>query len=127
MKELQELFNEVKKKFPEINAKLIKGEIISIMASRPFGKNIIYNSANLKKYNFSELALKGLLAHELAHKIQAKRAGIIEKIKVFLYQKFKLFNNKEEGERIEREADKIAMSKGFKKEIKTFYKEKYGK
>ena len=111
------IFEEVKKSFPEIKAKLKSFNSQSFMASRPFGNYIFYDKRQLNKYKFSKLALRGILAHELAHKIQAKKAGFIEKIMVFTHQKFRLFDNPNKKRELEREADTIAVKMGFGKEL----------
>ncbi|MCD4759370.1 hypothetical protein K8R33_00595 [archaeon] len=120
---IKKLFKEVKKSFPELKIKMLPGRANSFMVSRPFGDKIYYNKKKFGQYKFSDTAIKGIIAHELAHKTQAKKANIFEKTKILLNQKFSIFNNLKEEMKIEREADKIVIKRGYGKELIQFYKE----
>jgi len=117
--DIQKLFDEVKLSFPEVKSKLISFNKESFMLSSPLTGNIYYDPNQIKKYNFSEKALKGILAHELSHQIDYKTKSIFLR----LFFKFKYINNIKFKKQIEREADKIAIQRGFGEELKQFLKE----
>lgn len=126
---IEETFREVKKAFPDVKAKMSPARISSFMVSRPFGARILYSKEQLKRYNFSNTALKGVIAHELAHKVQAKKAHFMEKLLVLFFQRFKyvrkllILCRSDKNKDIERDADKIAVERGFGDELIRFIKE----
>jgi len=115
---IKEIFNDVKKHFPEVHANLKQFNNKSFMKSSPLTKNIYYNKKQLEKFKFSKMAIKGALAHELAHKIAYKNMNFLERILFKFKYKNMNFRKKEE-----READIIAVKKGFGKELIKLFKE----
>ncbi len=117
--ELLELFVEVKKKYPEVQARLRPFDKPSFMFSSPLTKNIYYNKKQLDTYCFSPTALKGALAHELAHKVQWRQHSFLWRLLlVNRYKKNAAFRRE-----IEREADIIAVKRGFGRELLQLIKE----
>ncbi len=88
---------------------------------RPFSGNIIFIDPSKLK-NISDLELRGLLAHEISHLIQYKDKNnfqmVIFGLKYLISDNFKLTT--------EREAETIAIERGFAKELLAFleFKEK---
>jgi hypothetical protein len=116
---IESLFNEVKKSFPEINARIKPFDKKSFMFSSPYSKNIYYNSKQLKDFKFSDIALKGALAHELSHKVDYKKMNIFQVLIIkSRYKKDANFKKK-----IECNADKIAIERGFGEELIQLMKE----
>jgi len=127
---INKLFLEVKKSFSEINSKIKPFNKKSFMWSSPIIGNIYYNKTQFEKTNFSNSALKGVLAHELSHQINYKKIGLIRRLL------FKIrYKNFEFRKKAEREADKITIERGFGKNLiqlleeseKKFEKERFSK
>jgi len=109
---LQTIFLEVKKSFPEIHATLAPFSKKSFMRSEPYSKFIYYNKEQVENLRFSRNAIRGVLAHELAHKVQYKHMNLGEWILFPL-----LLKNGHYRRRLEREADAITVKRGFGKEL----------
>ena len=116
---IDEIFADVKKKFPEVDARLVPVSMKSFMLSSPYSNIIYYDPEQLNKYNFSRKALTGMIAHEFSHKIYYKRMGWIERLLI----KWKHKRNFNFKRRLEREADMITIDRGFGKELKQSLKE----
>jgi len=112
------IFNDVKKSFPEVNAELKSFDKQSFMLSSPYSKYIFYNEEQLKKYKFSRTALRGVIAHELSHKISYKRMNPLTRLFVMILYQFHSFKK-----RLEQEADTITVQRGFGNELKILNKE----
>ena len=117
---IKKIFPEVKKSFPEIKSKLKVFSKRSFMWSSPITGNVYYNPKQIK--GFSKTALKGVIAHELAHQVAYKQMCCLTKL--FFKIKYKNPNYKR---KVEREADKIAVKKGFGKELIKLIQESYKK
>ena len=116
---INNIFVSIKKRFPDIDAKLVEINMSSFMVSDPCSRKIYYDPKQLRKFNFSKKALIGIIAHEFSHKVDYKRMNWIERL--FLIRRHKRdFNFKR---RLEREADAIAVSRGFGEELKQAFKE----
>lgn len=129
---IEDVFREVKQAFPEVEARIIPARINSFMVSRPFGTKILYSAEQLKMYKFSERALRGCLAHELAHKVQSQNMRFAERMQILIYQRFKwrlckllcgVFAGKTKNKEIENKADLITVERGFGKELIQFHKD----
>ena len=113
-----QVFNEIKKSFPEINSKIKPFNKKSFMWSSPITGNIYYNKEQVKNIKFSRTALKGALAHELSHQIGYKEMNFIARLL------FKLrYQNFDFKRKIERQADTIAAKRGFGRELIQLLKE----
>jgi beta-lactamase regulating signal transducer with metallopeptidase domain len=110
--------NIIKKSFPELNnIKIIlieknRGKY-SAMVRKNWSKYLLFVNRNyLEIYEKKEI--KGLLAHELSHIFQWATKGIlfyiINSLKCSFSKKYLAFH--------EKETDKIAICKGYRKEIK---------
>ena len=117
-KKIMKLFNEVKKKFPEVKSRLKTFNKKSFMWSSPITGDIYYNEEQIRKFKFSEDALKGVFAHELSHQVAYKNMNFVSRILFKL--RYKNFNYKK---KIEREADTITVKRGFGKELIRLYEE----
>ena len=116
---VQKLFEEIKKSFPETKSELIPFSKKSFMWSSPVTKNIYYNQQQIEKYDFSDKALKGALAHELSHQVDYNTKGFFTR----LFFRFKYFRNTEFKKKTEREADRITVKNGFGIELIQLLKE----
>lgn len=111
--DFQRLFMEVRNKgFPEIISKFISTEKFHFAHASAVTGNIHYNPKNILSMKFSEKAVKGVIAHELAHQVDFRRKSFFGKI-------WLNYRCKDEAYRrlIEREADKITVQRGFGKEL----------
>jgi len=113
------VFKDVKKSFPEINSGLFPSSKNSFMLSSPISGKIYYNKKILEQKKFSATALKGALAHELSHQIHYKNKSLIYRLLFGLrYRKNRKFK-----EFAEKEADRIAIERGFGKELIALWNE----
>ena len=115
---IQSIFNKVKKSYPEINSKLVLFDKPSFMLSNSVNHNIYYNSKQVKQFKFSNKALRGALAHELSHQLDYKNYNFFSRL--FFKYKYKNLNFRR---KVEREADKITVSRGYGKELIQLLKE----
>lgn len=118
------------KHFPELKDVNIKVKplwildlkILDKISYRPsmyvVGKNIYYNENMIKRKKYSNRTLRTIFAHELAHVVQSKRFNwikiIIHAIKYYVDRKY--------TSKIEKEADRIVIKKGFGKDLIRMYK-----
>jgi hypothetical protein len=117
--EIQKLFYEVRNSFPNIKSGLISFKKESFMESSPLTGRIYYNKNQLEKFNFSKKALIGALAHELSHQVDYKRKGFLSRL---LFKK-KYKRNLKFKEESEKNADRIAVQRGFGNELIQLIKE----
>lgn len=119
LKEIESLKKEIiKKSFSElkgIDIKVIeikKGRY-SAMARKNWSKYLLFiNRKYLKIYNKKEI--KGILVHELSHIQEWVTKGIW----FYIFNSLKCSFSKKYNAFYEREIDKIAICKGYKKELK---------
>ncbi|MBI4144326.1 hypothetical protein HY486_03700 [Candidatus Woesearchaeota archaeon] len=123
---IEEIFQKVKSAFPEINSRIIVYGKRSFMSSSPLTGNIYYNQKDIEQKRFSIEALKGALAHELAHQIAYKKIGLVGRL--FFKLRYRLSKKyKRESEII---ADEVAVKRGFGKnliQLTTEYQKKFGR
>jgi hypothetical protein len=115
---IQKLFSEFKKSFPEVKSKLIQSNKKSFMFSSPITKNIYFNKKQFTDFKFSKNAIKGVLAHEFSHQLIYNEMNIIDRLLFKLRYKDFEFRRKKE-----READLIAIKRGFGDELIKLNKE----
>lgn len=77
--------------------------------SSPFTLNIFINTNDLNKYDWPENAVRGLLAHELAHQVSYKRRTFLARM-LFVWNYPFSFSRRM---KVEREADEIAIERGY--------------
>lgn len=121
--DLRKVFNEVRSaSFTDsfdTTQLIFKNLITAFGMSAPF-KKIYININEINKYNWPEDAVRGLFAHELSHQVQYKRRS-------FMGRYLWLWNYAFSGSKrrkVEKEADEIALERGYEKEIvrvRTFY------
>jgi len=111
--EYQKLFIEVEKKFPDVKANLVSFSKDSVMRSGVYSRKIYYNPNLIKKMGFSKKAIIGILAHELAHKVDKKRWSLWRLLSFkFRYKPYSEFKRQNE-----RAADTITVQRGYGKEF----------
>lgn len=112
--------------FPRLKKKKSKIIEFKIFNGYGFYLPIINVIAVTKRKNFSDKEKIGLLAHELSHAEQSIKLGFLQNI--FLFITYWL--SRKTRKKIEVQADKIAIKKGYAKELfeltKTYEKE-FGK
>ena len=116
---IKDVFLKVKIKFPEVNSKIIPFDKKSFMLSNPLTKNIYYNKEQYEKFKFSKKALIGVLAHELGHQVSYKNINFLQR----LFFKYRYNRNFDFKRKAEREADIIAIKRGFGNELIELIKE----
>lgn len=128
----QKLFKRVKKDFLDVKAVFISFDRDSVMRSDVFSKNIYYNSKLIRKMGFSKKAIIGIIAHELAHKVDFKYNRNIFDV---LFHKLRYKPYSSYKRKVERAADTITVERGYGPELlqamietkKNFGKERYKK
>ncbi len=115
-KDIENLFNEIKNNsyldlclYSRIFFKDIK--IFGI--SSPFRGNVYINLSLLNKQSWSKRAIIGLLAHEISHQVSYRKRSFLKKW-LFLWNYYLSIKKRKE---VEKEADMIAMQRGYGKEI----------
>ena len=81
--------------------------------SSPFNKNIYINAHTINKHRYSKNALIGVISHELAHKVSYQNRKFLLKW-IFLWN---YFISSKKAKHIEKEADKIAIQRGYRTEL----------
>ena len=116
MMDFQRLYLEVRDKaFPEIHSKFIPNLKVHFMKSSDITGNIYYNYNNILAMKFLENAVKGVIAHELAHQVDFKRRGrsFLKKI----LEDYRCSRDEVYRRGFEREADRITVERGYGKEL----------
>lgn len=112
--DFQKLFREVRDKgFPEIKSKFIPSDKFHFAHASPITGNIHYNQKNILALQFTEKAVKGVIAHELSHQIDFKRRSFFSK----LWITYKCKTDEIYRKGIERYADIITVKRGFGNEL----------
>ena len=112
--DFQKIYGEVRnKKFPEINSRFIPTNKFHFMHSSAITGNIHYNSKNIFAMNFSENAVRGVIAHELSHQVDFKRRWFFGRVLL----SYRCSRDEVYRKGIEREADKITVERGFGVEL----------
>lgn len=97
--------------------------LLDLISFRPlmwiFDKTIYYNKAAIKRKRYNNKILTGIFAHELAHILQHNRLKLnwFQKIIRLLRGWTSTIFDKKYISKIEKEADRIAIRKGFGKNI----------
>jgi len=115
---VEEIFKDVSKAFPDIKSKIKHFSGKSFMWSSPITKTIYYNKNQVESMKFSKIALKGAIAHEMSHQVAYHSLSFLGRL-IFKFR-YKDFRFKRD---VERKADKIAVKRGFGKELIKFFKE----
>jgi len=110
---IEEIFADVKKQFPEVDARLVPVSMKSFMLSSPNSNKIYYDPQQLIKYNFSRIALTGMMAHEFSHKVDYMRMSWLERLMI----RWKYKRNLDFKRRLERDADMITIDRGYGSEL----------
>lgn len=109
--DVESLFFQVCKSFPEVAVSLREYNKRSFMLSHPYKRVIYYNKNEVAK--FSRGAILGAFAHELAHQVQYKKMSWFARL--FFLRRYKA--NSELKRAVERAADQFACRRGFAKEL----------
>jgi len=113
---IRKIFNEIKSaSFADTFDKtgLIFKDIKIFGYSSPFSLNIYVNIDKINRHNWPEDAVKGLLAHELAHQVSYKRRSFIGRVLFVWNYPF----SKSGKKRVEKKADEIAIERGYGREL----------
>ncbi|MFQ5870209.1 MAG: hypothetical protein ACE5JC_09935 [Candidatus Zixiibacteriota bacterium] len=113
--DLRKIYNEITSaSFADVSheTQLIFKDFGDVGMSTPF-KKVYININEINKYNWPEDVVRGVFAHELAHQVSYKRRSFIGR---FLFLWNYLFS-KSRKRRVEKEADEIAIERGYGKEI----------
>ncbi|MFQ5961739.1 MAG: hypothetical protein ACE5MG_10100 [Candidatus Methylomirabilales bacterium] len=92
--------------------KLIITDFSDVGMSTPF-KKVYINLNELNKYRWPEDVVRGAIAHELAHQVSYQRRSFLGR---FWFLRNYLFSPSGRR-RVEREADEIAIRRGYGREI----------
>lgn len=114
--DFQRIYREVRNKgFAEINSKFIPTEKFHFAHASDITGNIHYNPKNIIAMNFSEKAIKGVIAHELAHQVDFKRRrrGFFKTV----LDNYKCSRDEIFRRGFERAADTITIERGYGKEL----------
>ncbi|MEK6924981.1 MAG: hypothetical protein AABW71_01945 [Nanoarchaeota archaeon] len=112
--DFQKLFREVRNNgFPEIESKFISTEKFHFAHASAITGNIHYNPKNILALGFTQNAVKGVIAHELAHQVDFKRMGFFSRI----WLTYKCSRNEVYRKGVERRADTITVKRGFGKDL----------
>lgn len=85
--EIRQMFKKIREEsYKDIfsKTKLIFKDIKVFGYSSPFSLNIFINIGEINKYNWPKDAVRGLLAHELAHQVSYKRRSFIGRM-IFIW------------------------------------------
>ncbi len=101
--------------YPDIfsKTKLIFKDIGVFGYASPFSLHVFINIDEVNKYDWPKDAVRGLLAHELAHQVSYKRRSFIGRMYFIRSYPFSLSRR----QAVEREADEIAIEKGYGKDL----------
>ncbi|MCP3956982.1 MAG: GNAT family N-acetyltransferase [bacterium] len=118
--DLEEIFLEVRESFPELGSRLVPKRKRALMWSDPITGRIHYDPQRVRALGFSEGALRGMMAHELAHQIDYRRRGLLARL-----LSTRRYFGKSRRYRIEceRAADEIAVTRGYGRELAQLFKE----
>mgnify|MGYP001601926482 CR=1 FL=1 len=112
--DFKRLFSEVRDKgFAEINSRFIPSNKYYFAHASAMTGNINYNLKNILALKFTTNAVKGVIAHELAHQVDFKRRNFFAK----LWLNYKCKTDEFYRRGIERTADKITVQRGFGREL----------
>lgn len=113
--EIKALFEKIKKKsYLECSkSKIIFKDMKRMGFSSPFNGNIYINFTLIKKFNFNQSQVIGLLAHELSHQISYNQRTFFKRILFLCNYPF----SKKKKKLVEHEADIIAIQRGYKNEL----------
>ncbi len=81
--------------------------------SSPFSLKIYINIDGINRYNWPEDAVRGLFAHELSHMVSYKRRSFIDRQWFVRFYPF----SKSIQRSVEKEADEIAIERGYGREL----------
>lgn len=120
-KQITALFNKIKYKSysdlclsSKIYIKDISMDELEITGySSPYNGNVYINLNLINKYKLSKNAVIGILAHELGHQVLYRKRSFFKK---WLYLR-NYFSSIEKRILIEKEADTIAVQRGYGKEL----------
>ena len=114
--EIEKLFSKIMdKSYKELSSstKIYTNVKWTIGYSSPFNGNVYVDLSSINEHSFSKESVIGLLAHELAHQTSYRRRNFFKKW-FFLWNYYFSINKRRA---IEREADLIAIRRGYGKEI----------
>ncbi|MBS3139101.1 hypothetical protein J4207_05335 [Candidatus Woesearchaeota archaeon] len=115
-KDIESLFNELKNNSYSdlcLSSKIFFKDMKIIGISSPFSGNVYINLSLLNKQNWSRKAIIGILAHEISHQVSYRKRSFLKKWS-FLWNYYLSIKKRKE---VEKEADMIAMRRGYGKEI----------
>lgn len=113
--DLRRMYGEVKgASFADLHDKtqLIITDFDDVGMSTPFNK-VYINLNELNQYRWPEDVVRGAIAHELAHQVSYQTRSLLGR---FWFLRNYLFSSPGRS-RVEREADEIAISRGYGEEI----------
>jgi hypothetical protein len=110
--DLRRIYDEVREaSFPDIfgSTRLVFRDITVFGYSSPFRPRIYINTDEVNKYDWPEDAVRGLMAHELAHQVSYKRRSLIRRFLFISRYPFGAWGKR----KVEREGDRIAIERGY--------------
>ena len=96
-----------------LSSKIFFKDMKIIGISSPFSGNIYINLSLLNEHKWSKKAIIGILAHEISHQVSYRKRPFLKKW-LFLWN---YYLSMQKRKRVEKEADLIAIRRGYGKEI----------